>query len=243
MKKSILLFTSILFISMSISAQDLYLSWEGKTLGETITVWGQPSASEIKFHAIVHNNTGNGIAVKVRRTHIEMVDNTHSQIYWGALFSPAIDESPDYKLILAGEQSGTDDFYGRYIPNSKIGSSIVEYMFFNKDNEDQHVKIAVKYWASPEGIAEEAMKGGSISDIYPNPASQTVNLDYQFTNEVNSAQLKIVNLLGAVVQELVIDPYGNQMTIDIANLDSGIYFYTLFINDDVYRTKKFIVQK
>lgn len=243
MKKLILLFASVLFISTSINAQDLYLSWEGKTLGETITVWGEPSANEIEFHALVHNNTGNGINVKVRRNQIEMVDNTQSQIYWGALLSPVMDESPNYKLILPGEETGADDFFGRYTPNSKIGSSIVEYMFFNKDNEDQNVKITVKYWASPEGIAEEAMKGGSISDIYPNPASQNVNLDYKFTNAVNTAQVRIVNLLGVVVQDMYVDPDGSQLTIDISDLETGVYFYTLLVNDDVYKTKKLVVKK
>lgn len=242
MKKSILLFASVLFISMSINAQDLYLSWEGETLGETITVWGEPTANEIEFHAIVHNNTGSAINVKVRRSQIEMVDNTQSQIYWGALLAPGVDESPNYKLILPGEETETNDFFGRYNPNAKIGSSTVEYMFFNKDNEDQNVKITVKYWASPEGIAEEAMKGGSMSDIYPNPANQTVNLDYQLTSSVKTAHVKIVNLLGAVVQESIIDLGRTHLTMDISKLETGVYFYTLLVNEDVYKTKKLVVQ-
>lgn len=243
MKKTLLTLASVLLISVTINAQDLYLSWEGKTLGETITIWGEPSANEIEFHAIVHNTTGNGINVKVRRNQIEMVDNTQSQIYWGALLAPGIDESPNYKLILPGEETGMSDFFGRYTPNTKIGTSTVEYTFFNKDNEDQNVKITVKYWASPEGIAEEAMKGGSISAIYPNPAGQTVYLDYQLTNAVETAQIKIVNLLGAVVQESNIDLRGTQLTMDISKLETGVYFYTLFVNDDVYKTKKLVVQQ
>lgn len=242
MKKTLLTVAVILFAVISMNAQDLTLTWEGETIGETITVWGEPDATEIVFHAVVHNNTDNGINVKVRRKQLTMVDGTMSQFCWGLCFPPATEESPDPRLILAGEQSGDEDFSAHYNPLTNIGTSIVEYMFFNQDNEDQYVKVTVKFWGSPEGIAEDAMLGGSISDIYPNPATTVVNIDYNLPAEVDFVKVRIVNLLGAVVKESVVERSANKLTMNVSELEGGIYFYSVLVNGDVYRTKKLIIQ-
>jgi len=104
------------------------------------------------------------------------------------------------------------------------------------------VKVLIEYWASPEIIEEGIMNGGSISDIYPNPAISFVNIDYQLTPQVKTAQIRIVNLLGTLVTEAEIERNVNKLTIDVSQLKNGIYFYTLLINGAVYQTQKLIVQ-
>ncbi len=242
MKKTLLTFTAVLFAVISMSAQDLTLSWDGEALGDTVVAWGDPSENEILAHAILHNNTDNGMNIKVRRKQISMVEGAISAFCWGLCFPPTTEESPDPRLILAGEQSGDEDFSGHYTPGGNIGTSIVEYLFFNQDNEDQNVKIVVKYWASPDGIAEDAMLGGSISEVYPNPSTSIVSINYKLTAEVDYAEARIVNLLGAVVKESELERNGNKLTMDVSDLEGGIYFYTVLVNGDIYKTKKLIVQ-
>ena len=245
MKKTLLFFAAILLVVFSMNAQqNLTLSWEGEELGETLTLWGHPDSAEIVFHVVCHNNTDRDLNIKVRRNQIEMVDGTSSQFCWGgSCWPPDVDESPSATFIAAGEQSTDEDFSAHYSPSSHIGTSTVEYMFFSEDDEDLNVTITVHYWASPEGIADDAMKGGSVSDVYPNPATKTVNLDYNLPLEVNSAKVKIVNLLGAVLKESDIDINANKITMDVSGLDGGIYFYTVIVNGDIYKTKKLIIQK
>ena len=111
------------------------------------------------------------------------------------------------------------------------------------DNPEQKVEVVVNFWASPQGIAEEAMQGGSISEIYPNPARYFVNLDYQLTSKVNSARVKVFNLLGATVKEAVMETGNGQLKLDVSDLENGIYFYSVLINGDIYKTKKFVIQR
>ena len=243
MKKTLLTFAVVLLTVFSMNAQDLTLSWEGEALGDTVIVWGDPSDFEIVFHAVVHNNTDNGMQIKVRRKRLSMVEGTTSAFCWGLCFPPDTEESVDARLILANGQSTDEEFSGHYTTASKIGTSVVEYTFFNSANEDQNVKVVAKYWASPEGIAEDAMNGGSISDIYPNPATTAINIDYNMPAKVDFAKVRIVNLLGAVVKESNIDRNANKLSMDISDLKGGIYFYTVMVNDDVYKTKKLVIQK
>lgn len=242
MKKILLLFIIAMGFTTLVNAQDLTLTWDGSPLGDTVYVWGDPNDAEIVFHAVVHNNTTNGINVMVRRNQINMLDGTQSQFCWGLCFPPTTDESPDARFLAAGGQSEDEEFSGHYNPFGVVGTSVVEYMFYNKDNEDQNVKVVAKYWASPEGIAEEAMVGGSVSAIYPNPASEFVSLDYNLTSKVEVASVRVVNVLGAVVKEATLDFGSSKAKINVSDLENGIYFYSVLVNGDIYRTKKLVVQ-
>ena len=111
------------------------------------------------------------------------------------------------------------------------------------DNPDTRVSIVCKYKASPEGIAEEIMRGGFVSEVYPNPASNSVSLDYQLTPQVNDAQVKVYNVLGSVVREAELSRGTGKMRLDVSDLNNGIYFYSILVNNDVYQTKKLIIQR
>jgi len=238
----LLVLAAVLLTAIPMNAQDMFLSWEGETLGDTLTIWGSPDSSEIVFHAVVHNMTVSWMEIKVRRNQIEMVDSSSSYFCWGACFPDDIVESPDSILIPSGGSSVDTAFSGRYMPNTKIGTSIVEYMFYNADNEDQFVKVLVKYRASPEGIADILMRGGNISELYPNPATKFVSVDFDLPAKVKSASIRIVNLFGSVLKVLDVEHGTNKLTVDVSGLESGIYFYTVLLNGHVYETKKLIVQ-
>lgn len=242
MKKAIFLIASVLLSSVYLQAQELLLSWEGDTLGSIVSVWGEPDAEEIVFQAVVHNNTEAWMKIKVRRTQIEMVDSTSSYFCLGNCFDVDTDESPDSLLVPSGGISVDSAFSGHYLPSMKNGRSTVEYMFYNMDNEDQNVKIQVNYWASPSSISDGNINKGEISDLYPNPTFTQVSIDYSLADEINSAAVRILNIYGNLVREQEIDPVSNKLTMEISSLERGVYFYTVLIDDKVYRTQKLIVR-
>ena len=243
MKKLLLSFAIILFLYNSSLAQDLTLTHDGNLIGDTVVVWGEPSDFELVMYANLHNNTSNAMNIKVRRVELDMIDGSMSQICWAGLcYSPDKDTSVNYQLIMAGASSGPEDFSGHYLPNGNIGTSIVEFIFYNIDNPSISVSVVVKFWASPASIAEDAMQGGSVSEIYPNPATNYVNLDFNLTPSVKDAKVRIINLLGSVVKEVEIERGANQLRLDISDLDNGVYFYSVIINGDTYKTKKLIVR-
>lgn len=243
MKKLLFIFLSIFLTASYVNAQDLTLSWDGKPIGDTLVVIGDANAAEIVSHAIVTNNTAKEMNVKVSRQQIFLVEGALSQFCWGLCYDPATNVSPQYYLLQGGESSPEAQFSGHYLPQSNIGTSIVQYNFYNMDNIGQSVSMIVKYVATPSSIAEEAMADGTISDIYPNPASNFATLDYQLTNKVNSAEVKIFNLMGAEVKNALLENNGNKLRMDISELKNGIYFYSILINNDIYQTKKLVIQR
>lgn len=244
MKKILLSLISVLFIaSFSMAQNPLSLSWEGNPIGETITVSGEPSEFEIVAYANLHNNTGHDMNIKVARKKIDIIDGTMSQICWAGLcYSPMVDTSVLSQVVVAGGSSSDEDFSGHYLPNGHMGTSIIEFTFYNVDNPTEFVSVNVYFVIEYAGIAEDAMHGGSISEIYPNPATNYVNLDFDLTPSVKQAKVRVINLLGSVVKEVEIEKSTNQLKLDVSDLDNGVYFYSVIINGDTYKTKKLVVR-
>jgi len=191
----------------------------------------------------VHNNTDHDMTIKVTRNEIFLVDGTLSQICWAGLcYPPAVDTSVYSQVVIAGGSSADEDFSGHYLPNNHTGTSIVEFIFYNIDNPTEFVSVTVNFVVEFVGIDEDVMKGGSISEIYPNPATNYVNLDFDLTPSVKQAKVRVINLLGSVVKEVEIERGTNQLKLDISDLDNGVYFYSVLINGDTYKTKKLVVR-
>lgn len=244
MKKFLLSLTIVLLtFSFAHAQQALTLTQNGVQLGDTITLWGEPTEFELVLYANLRNNTDRNINIKVAREELSLVAGSFSQICWAGLcYSPDTDTSVNYQLVMAGATSADEDFSGHYAPNGNVGTSVVKFIFYNIDNPSEQASVVVKFWASPESIAEDAMRGGKISDIYPNPANNFVNLDFEMTPAVKQAKVRIINLLGSVVKEVEIEKGASQLKLDVSDLDNGVYFYSVLINGDTYKTKKLIIR-
>jgi hypothetical protein len=243
MKKLLLFFiASLLFAGLS-SAQELTLSMDGDPIGDTVMVVGDPEDFEILFYAEVTNHTDEAITLQVFRERLSLIEGASSAFCWGLCFSPDVDSSFDGRTIKPDSTSFHGEFSGHYYPLSTIGMSMVKYTFWDQNNPDTRVSVVCKYKASPESIAEEIMRGGFVSEVYPNPATSTVSLNYQLTPQVDQADVKVYNVLGAMVKEAELDRGNGKLSMNIADLKNGVYFYSVLVNGDVYKTKKLIIQR
>lgn len=82
-----------------------------------------------------------------------------------------------------------------------------------------------------------------ISNAYPNPASEFVAFNYKLAPEVSSADVTVYNLLGSVIGKYDLDSFEQTLRIDVSNLQAGIYFYTVTVDNQNIKTKKFLVKK
>ncbi|MBP8034020.1 MAG: T9SS type A sorting domain-containing protein [Bacteroidia bacterium] len=86
-------------------------------------------------------------------------------------------------------------------------------------------------------IAEESNQAESFS-IYPNPASELINVKFDLLNDEKTI-IKISNILGETV--LSESTTSNNFTLKTNNLKSGVYFVTL-TNQGKQSTKKIIIE-
>ena len=237
----------MIFIAVLIVRADdppLTFSWEGEPLGDTLVVTGVPSDFEIIGYTDVTNETSSAMTIKVIRENLDVVPGTLNALCWAGLcFGPATDTSTTQLTLDAGATTGDgEEFSGHYYPSDSIGISFVKYYFYNVDNPDERSEIVVQYIAEYVGLGEGIMADGFISEIYPNPATNFVSINYTLTPQVNSASVRVINLLGKVVKETRIEMGSNKVKLDVSDLSSGVYFYSVIINEEVYKTKKLVVK-
>jgi hypothetical protein len=244
MKKILLSMAVVLITVFNANAQSYSIEWEGEALGDTVIFEGTPD-EELTFHLVLTNNSADVDTVQLVRRLIDLSPTAAHNFCWGSCYEPNLDSifAPRaYVRLEPGQTCGEFDFTAYYLPNGFIGTSMVEYTFYNKNDASENLTVVALYVTSPDAIDENIIKNTWMSDVYPNPATNFVTIDYKLPREVVNANAKIVNLLGSVVSEKEVSVQNSTMRMDVSDLNSGIYFYSLFVNGEVYSTKKLVIR-
>ena len=64
-----------------------------------------------------------------------------------------------------------------------------------------------------------------------------------FPSSVNNVRIEIRDILGSVVREVKLIGGKGVYRLETASMNDGIYFYSVLVNEKLYTTKKFIVNR
>ncbi|GAB3989207.1 hypothetical protein GCM10028807_13610 [Spirosoma daeguense] len=83
-----------------------------------------------------------------------------------------------------------------------------------------------------------------VSNVYPNPADDVAELDYQFSGSIGEAKLVLLNVLGSPMPgyELNLEPNDRKVKIVTRSLDTGYYLYQLTVDGKKVATKRLLVR-
>ena len=82
----------------------------------------------------------------------------------------------------------------------------------------------------------------TVSNIYPNPASEYAEVDYTVNPSVRDAKLIFYNVLGSSVAEYNLDRADRKLRVNTREMPSGVYFYQLAVEGKKVATKKMLVR-
>jgi len=82
----------------------------------------------------------------------------------------------------------------------------------------------------------------TVSNVYPNPASDFAELDYSVQSSVRDAKVIIYNVLGSPVAEYVLDKSDRKLRINTREMPTSVYFYQLAVDGKKVATKKMLVR-
>lgn len=125
------------------------------------------------------------------------------------------------------------------------GFSAVKYIVYNKSNPSENIQIELNFVV--EGRPEKSNIYSSpfitIHDVYPNPVTDHANIDYQLHTDNVKTKIVIHNILGNALSEYELLFTEVKIKILAEQLSAGIYFYTLYIDNEGVMTRKLIVKK
>jgi len=245
MKKIITLFS--LSIGM-ISFSQVELHKEGLTLGTTIAVdsatssidhFGLGHTPEVDIYIVNTGNTAETISFqRIRRHHqtgwtdqvcdnLICFDASNTQI-WNRPSVPAL-------IIDAGDSS---IFQPKVSPNGIDGCAIYTYIIKSGSFQSYQDSVQVTYTVGGVDcfLSDNEIETSLEYSVYPNPAISVLNISIF----ENNTSISLFDLVGKTVSEMKL--INGKNTLNIENLNPGVYFYSIKRNGTIIETKKLVVQ-
>lgn len=125
------------------------------------------------------------------------------------------------------------------------GSSSIKFRFFDVTNSKDLLEVEVNYTIkekSKEGIlfTSDVVE---LSDVFPNPVKEKAIFNYNYLNPDKEARIVIHSVLGSVISEFNLAPFESRLVIPVIDYNPGVYFYTLYIDNEGVATKKMVIRK
>ena len=83
----------------------------------------------------------------------------------------------------------------------------------------------------------------TIQDVYPNPVTDQAHIDYKIHSESIIAKVVIHNILGSSIGDYDLPNSEGRIKISTDDFTSGVYFYTVYLDNRGVLTRKIIVRK
>lgn len=237
MKKFSTFLLVLAIFSIASKAQNLSLSNADGPIapGSTISVTGAING-DIPAYIYITNSSNNNIAIKVRKYENYVVTGTENSFCFnGMCFESTMYLSPT-TLNIAANTTNQNGFHGTYSPFGNLGTTSITYKIFNNADSTDNVMVTVNYIGTPDGITEK--NNNYFTNFYKNSSGQYV-LSYNLEKNSES-KLVISNILGQKIKVIDLIDKTSNITVDLNDLNSGIYIYSVINDQKLLITKKFI---
>ena len=229
----------ILFLAVAaVYAQSFEMSYNGTQVGESLDFIVEVANDDNEFVLTITNTSTEVDSIYLTKTIIAEVPGSTNLFCIGEeCYTSSASTTP--LILQPGESSTSRSFHFLYDPGDIEGTTIVKYVFTSGNYTDS---VIVNYIYGSSSIATPDVRVNSLN-AYPNPATSSVNVSYDLSNlRTGSTRLVITNLVGSKVAVRPISGTSGKVSIDISNLDSGIYFYSIEADGKIVSTKKLIVK-
>ena len=124
-------------------------------------------------------------------------------------------------------------------------ASSLKYIAYNKFNPGHALDIDLNF-----NVEEKLTKANiynsrhiTLYDVYPNPAVEHANVAYKLASDQVKAKILVHNIIGNVIGEYTLSAFDSTVRIKTEDLNAGIYFYTLYVDNEGVMTRNLIVKK
>jgi hypothetical protein len=227
---AIMVFSSSCLYAQGFEIAPVQESYKG-TIGETIK-------APLRFK----NTSDKPITLIIRKVY-EQIGSTQKKYF--CIDNSCLDAKvEDYILKVEPGQTITN-FYVALDAGLNQNESTVRYLAYNKSNPNQSLEVDLNFNVEekPDKATIYNSRHIIVYDVYPNPAVEIANLAYKLTSDQVKAKILVHNILGNIIGEYALTSLETLVRIKTEDLSPGIYFYTLYVENEGVMTRKLIVKK
>ena len=155
-------------------------------------------------------------------------------------------------------EPGTEEFSKKVEPGETLqnlyftietgllsGQHTLKFEIFPKGSLHQSIEYPVSVTIDERSVRTLAFRSKDITihEVYPNPVTDVASIDYALHNDFVKAKVVIHNILGKAMGDYELPVSDNKIKIQTDELPAGVYFYTLYLNNEGVFTRKLIVRK
>jgi len=221
------------------------LSEEGEYLyNEEVLIDCDPAVVS-EYNVLMRNNTNAAVSYRVGKSVVDIEEGQEMAFSFGGVEYGSEDNFSDAAgvSIASGETlEGANGFKAMFDAKGIDGNTYypsVKFKFFNRLAGNDADFVTLIYNVSGVGFSE--LDAYQISEPYPNPASDYVNVDHQFGADEN-AQIKLYNSAGQLIMIHPVMKQSNKSMINVSNLPTGIYMMSVEVNDRTIGVEKIVLQ-
>jgi hypothetical protein len=147
-----------------------------------------------------------------------------------------------YKPLSLQNPKALNSFYRSFLfstPNASESTGVAVSEIVEKNTERRQPAMEAQLRAEEQLYGNDKI---SVSNIYPNPASEYAELDYNITASIRDAKLIIYNVLGSQMAELPLTKNDRKLRVNTKDMPTGLYFYQLSLDGKKVATKKMLVR-
>lgn len=245
-----ILFITAIFSAGFISAQSFQIMDKNDVniTGTSHTEYGNGNVlGETKFH--VKNLTGN---TKVYTTDVQEITNvpvTDLQVCYGPnCYSATAGTVP--VVVIGGSQSLTGnqiDSTFKVAPFSGFGAwtggetATWRVKVYDPQNVSDSAS-AIITWQNYGVSVKEITSNDVALNAYPNPATDQISVSYSIDGNTNNAELTVFDIVGKKIKSYDLANTKDRLSIDVSDLNSGVYFYSIMVEGKAVKTERVIVK-
>jgi hypothetical protein len=227
---AIMIFAAGCLYGQSFEIAPLQESYKG-LIGETIKV-------PLRFK----NTSDKPITLIIRKV-TEQIGSTQKKYF--CIDNNCLDSKIEDYIIKVEPGQSINNFFVALEAGLNQNESTLRYLAYNKSNPNQSVEVELNFEVDerPDKATIYTSRFITVYDVYPNPAVEEAFLDYDLANDNVNAKILVHNILGNIIGEYSLSSMEKRVRIKTEDQSAGIYFYTLYVENEGVMTRKLIVKK
>jgi hypothetical protein len=228
MKTYLRLFTgcAIIILFGYINSYSQSLQFEQKT--ETVK-GALDQTTGITSYAVIKNISTTPINIYAKLVIVSLTPGHKIQFCWDQCYPPKNVNFTSGQTIVI-QPGATNEpafpFDPALIPNNVVGTSIVQFVFYNASNVNDSIAYTITYNITETDVNDPQVAVANPCTISPNPAVDYINLnfDQQYVGSYQNAD--IFSVAGVLTMTVSLNDL-NVVNIPVAGLNEGVYYCRL----------------
>jgi hypothetical protein len=121
------------------------------------------------------------------------------------------------------ERMSLNDYLGQSI---KLRMKLVSGFSYNMQNDGLYVDdMLIQVIPTPSSVQENTTNSGLLN-VYPNPATDVVHVNYLISGNDKNAEINVVSMLGKLIKTIPLDPTKHEISFSLNN-QKGLFLIKL----------------